>query len=118
MRFARCCTSDLDFQSSNHFQTTDTGLQISQASKKKLKSSIGHTPLHIVMSCQHYLQERNSFFDIIVNILPVELSVSFFDQSDSEFLTCVLGEFTNWVTDMNDVLWVELMLNVCEYINR
>ena len=27
--------------------------------------------LHIVMSCQHYLEERNSFFDIIVNILPV-----------------------------------------------
>ena len=36
VRFARCCTnvSDYPFQkSSNYFQTTDTGLQISQASK-------------------------------------------------------------------------------------
>ena len=39
VRFARCCTSIFDFYrlfkkiSSNHFQTTDTGLQISQASK-------------------------------------------------------------------------------------
>ena len=36
VRFARCCTSVSDYpfqKSSNHFQTTDTGLQISQASK-------------------------------------------------------------------------------------
>ena len=36
VRFARCCTSVLDYpfqKSSNFFQTTDTGLQISQASK-------------------------------------------------------------------------------------
>ena len=36
VRFARCCTivSDYPFQkSSNYFQTTETGLQISQASK-------------------------------------------------------------------------------------
>ena len=35
-RFARCCTSNSDYpfqKSSNYFQTTDTGLQISQASK-------------------------------------------------------------------------------------
>ena len=35
-RFARCCTSVSDYpfqKSSNYFQTTDTGLQISQASK-------------------------------------------------------------------------------------
>ena len=38
VRFARCCTSILNFhskKSSNHFQTTDIGLQVSQASKKK-----------------------------------------------------------------------------------
>ena len=36
VRFARCCTSVSDYpfqKSSNYFQTTDTGLQISQASK-------------------------------------------------------------------------------------
>ena len=36
VRFARCCTSVSDYpfqKSSNHFKTTDTGLQISQASK-------------------------------------------------------------------------------------
>ena len=36
VRFARCCTSVSDYpfqKSSNFFQTTDTGLQISQASK-------------------------------------------------------------------------------------
>ena len=36
VRFARCCTSVSDYpfqKSSNLFQTTDTGLQISQASK-------------------------------------------------------------------------------------
>ena len=36
VRFARCCTSVSDFpfqKSSNYFQTTDIGLQISQASK-------------------------------------------------------------------------------------
>ena len=77
---------------------------------------------HIGMSCQHYLQERNSFFDIIVNILPVELSVSFFDQSDSEVLTCV--SYADLPTGLhiqkciNDELLVELILNVCEYINR
>ena len=36
VRFARCCTSVSDYpfqKSSKYFQTTDTGLQISQASK-------------------------------------------------------------------------------------
>ena len=36
VRFARCCTSVSDYpfqKSSNYFQTTDTGLQISHASK-------------------------------------------------------------------------------------
>ena len=36
VRFARCCTSVSDYpfqKSTNYFQTTDTGLQISQASK-------------------------------------------------------------------------------------
>ena len=36
VRFARCCTSVSDYpfqKSSNYFQTTDTGLQISQGSK-------------------------------------------------------------------------------------
>ena len=36
VRFARCCNSVSDYpfqKSSNYFQTTDTGLQISQASK-------------------------------------------------------------------------------------
>ena len=41
-------------------------------------SDVDDIILNIVMSCQHYFQERNSLFDIIVNILPVELSVSFF----------------------------------------
>ena len=81
-------------------------------------SDVDDIILHIVMSCQHYFQERNSLFDIIVNILPVELSVSFFEQSDCEVLTCILVGFTNWVTDINDELWIELMLNMCEYINR
>ena len=81
-------------------------------------SDVDDIILHIVMSCQYYFQERNSLFDIIVNILPVELSVSFFEQSDCEVLTCILGGFTNWVTDINDELRVELMLNMCEYINR
>ena len=41
--------------------------------------------LHIDMSCQHCLQEKNLLFYIIANILPVELLFLVFDQSDSEF---------------------------------
>ena len=40
VRSARCCTSLLDYpfqKSSKYFQTTDTGLQISQASKGKIE---------------------------------------------------------------------------------
>ena len=46
VRFARCCTSVSDYpfqKSSNYFQTTDTGLQISQSFENHLESSSGHT---------------------------------------------------------------------------
>ena len=41
--------------------------------------------LHTVMSCQHYLQERNSLFETIVSILPFELSVSFLNKVTVKF---------------------------------
>ena len=50
---------------------------------------------HIVMSCQNYFQERNSLFEMIINILHIALSVSFRDKSDCEVLTCILSGFTN-----------------------
>ena len=74
--------------------------------------------LHIVMSCQCFVQERNVLFDIIVNILPVELSISFFEQNDEDLLTTMLGGLTNWTSGINDEIWVELLLNICEYLNR
>ena len=59
IRFARCCASVSDFhsknKSSNYFQTTNTGLQISQISKKKhLESSYGHT----LTFCQNLVKYR------------------------------------------------------------
>ena len=36
------------------------------------------------MSCQCFVQERNLLYDIIVNILTVELSISFFEQNDED----------------------------------
>ena len=74
--------------------------------------------LHIVMSCQCFVQERNLLYDIIVNILPVELSISFFEQNDEDVLTTFLGGLTQWTSNINDEIWVELMLNICEYLNR
>ena len=74
--------------------------------------------LHIVMSCQCFVQERNVLFDIIVNILPVELTISFFEQNDEDLLTTMLGGLTNWTSGINDEIWVELLLNICEYLNR
>ena len=74
--------------------------------------------LHIVMSCQCFVQERNLLYDIIVNILPVELSISFFEQNDEDILTTFLGGLTHWTSNINDEIWVELMLNICEYLNR
>ena len=73
--------------------------------------------LHLFMSCQSYIQERDSLYDIIVNILPVEFSVSFFEQDDYDILKSILGGLTSWTLTITDDVWIELMLNISEYSN-
>ena len=47
-----------------------------------------------------------------MNILPIELSISFFEQHDEDVLTTILGGLTNWASNINNEIWVELVLDI------
>jgi len=57
-------------------------------------------PKHLALQCQKLLHIRNNMFYKIVDILPVEKRVEFFDQNDDDILESLLGGISHTMRSM------------------
>ena len=73
---------------------------------------------HVIIQCQAYVAERDKLFDIVVNVLPVEKSISFFDQNDEEIVQNFLGGLTDVMLDIDDETYIEFILNVSSFLEK
>ncbi len=60
---------------------------------------------HLVLYCEHLIDDRNHMFYSVVNLLPVNDSVPFFQQDDDEILITLLGGVTEFIQTIESELW-------------
>ncbi|KAK3093161.1 hypothetical protein FSP39_012054 [Pinctada imbricata] len=74
--------------------------------------------LYVLIQCQSYVSEQDKLFDIVVNVLPVQKSILFFDQNDEEIVQNLLGGLTDVMIDIDDETYTEFILNVSSFLEK
>lgn len=64
---------------------------------------------HLILNCEKLLDARNEMFYAIVDVLPVEQSVTFFEQDDNDMMISILGGITDCISCMDSDVWKCMM---------
>ncbi|VDI79116.1 Hypothetical predicted protein [Mytilus galloprovincialis] len=71
---------------------------------------------HLMLYCENLLDARNSMFYGIVDVLPVQESVRFFQQTDSDIIVTLLGGITDFMQSVNSDNWGNMMCYLADHI--
>ncbi|CAC5402883.1 unnamed protein product [Mytilus coruscus] len=70
---------------------------------------------HLILYCEKLLDERNNMFYRIVDVLPVQESVRFFQQDDSDIIVALLGGITDFMQSVNSDNWRNMMCCLADH---
>lgn len=71
---------------------------------------------HLLLNCMNMLEARNNMFYSIVDVLPVQESVSFFMQDEDDILISLLGGITEYIETIDAEIWKNLMYCLADHI--
>ncbi|CAC5401932.1 unnamed protein product [Mytilus coruscus] len=71
---------------------------------------------HLILYCEKLSDARNSMFYGIVDVLPVQESVRFFQQDDSDIIVALLGGITDFMQSVNSDNWSNKMCCLADHI--
>jgi hypothetical protein len=65
---------------------------------------------HLILGCEKLLEERNVFFEKVIDTLEVRDGVNLFNQEDDILLETLLGSRVDCLSSIDDDVWDKLML--------
>jgi hypothetical protein len=71
---------------------------------------------HLILGCEMLLEERDVFFERVIDTLEVRDGVNLFNQEDDIILETLLGSKVDCLSSINDDVWDKLMLVTAESI--
>lgn len=71
---------------------------------------------HLILGCEMLIEERNVFFERVIDTLEVRDGVNLFNQEDDILLETLLGSKVDCLSSINDDVWDKLMLVTAESI--
>lgn len=80
--------------------------------------SIDDLVKHLILHCEYLINDRNSMFYSIVDLVPVQDSVNLFNQEDDDILLTLLGGMTDFANNLDSDLWCSLILRVAGQIHN
>lgn len=65
---------------------------------------------HLIVGCEMLFEERNVYFERVIDTLEVRDGIDLFNQEDDILLETLLGSRVDCLTSINDDVWNRLML--------